>query len=138
MGTPQPAPTHPWKRFPALPTRTHSRSSSPDRITELQQYEPLRAYLATQPGLELTLTFLEVEAIIDARLPRSAQARAWWTKAAAGPQTRAWLQAGWAVARIVPRPAPGLVTFVRRDPSGVPAHAARTGRVWSRRPTRGT
>ena len=80
-----------------------------------RKYEPLRAYLAAQPGRQVMLTLWELEAILDAPLPRSAQSRGWWTRATAGPQTSAWREAGWRVARVAPRPAPGIVTFVRDD-----------------------
>ena len=48
-----------------------------------RKYEPLRAYLAAQPGRQVTLTLWELEAILDAPLPRSAQSRGWWTRTAA-------------------------------------------------------
>ncbi len=101
-----------------------------------RKYEPLRAYLAAQPGPELTLTFLEVEAIIGARLPRSARARAWWMESAAGPQTRAWRAAGWAVAQVAPRPAPGLVTFARRGPPAALTDGAQPAGISLLEPTR--
>jgi hypothetical protein len=76
-------------------------------------YESLRAFLATQPGDELTLTFAEMERLLGAPLPAAAWLRSWWTNAADAPQARAWLKAGWRV-RWVRRQGPqAAVTFSR-------------------------
>ena len=65
-----------------------------------RKYEPLRAYLAAQLAEQVTLTFRDLEAILEAPLPRSAWSRGWWTRAAAGPQTSAWRESGWTVTRV--------------------------------------
>ena len=67
-------------------------------ISPNSKYFPLNEYLAQQPDAGLIeLTFAEVEAILDSRLPPSAKStRAWWANGAA-PHAQAWQQAGWLV-----------------------------------------
>ena len=65
------------------------------------KYDPLRDYLAAQPGTvtEITLSFREVSQILGFPLPPSAyQHRAWWSNSSAGgqhPYAQAWLAVGW-------------------------------------------
>ncbi len=44
----------------------------------MNDYEPLRDYLLKQTLAEFVLTFDEIEAIIDAALPRAAHRASWW------------------------------------------------------------
>jgi hypothetical protein len=44
----------------------------------LNDYDPLRDYLKKQHLPEFVLTFEEIEAIIDAALPRAAHRASWW------------------------------------------------------------
>lgn len=44
----------------------------------MPDYDALRDYLKAQTAVELTLTFEEIEAIIDDALPRAAQRASWW------------------------------------------------------------
>ena len=62
------------------------------------KYYPLHEYLRPlNQGEPITLTFDQIEAIIDASLPYSARfSRAWWANSAT-PQGQAWLEAGWLV-----------------------------------------
>jgi DNA-binding XRE family transcriptional regulator len=62
------------------------------------KYYPLHEYLRPLPQDEpITLTFDEIEVIINASLPPSAWvSRAWWSNSTT-PQGRAWLDADWLV-----------------------------------------
>jgi hypothetical protein len=88
------------------------------RTGERPKYEPLRRYLAAQPGetVTLTLTFAELEGLIGASLPTSAEQRSWWVNRTDGglPQMRAWQRAGWRVSTVGLRSVPRAVTFARR------------------------
>ena len=44
----------------------------------MNDYDALRNYLKKQTLAEFVLTFEEIEAIIDAALPRAAQRASWW------------------------------------------------------------
>ena len=44
----------------------------------MNDYDALRDYLKKQTLPELVLSFEEIEAIIDAALPRAAQRASWW------------------------------------------------------------
>jgi hypothetical protein len=81
------------------------------------KYAPLAAYLAAQPGDRVMLTFAELEAILGAALPPSARTPPWWANTRlASAQGRAWLGAGWRVARVDLRDEPPAVTFARGRP----------------------
>ena len=56
------------------------------------KYGPLRDYLAARAEDRITLTFTQVEHIIDASLPPSAYRRDWWTNF---PHGRAKPRPGW-------------------------------------------
>jgi DNA-binding XRE family transcriptional regulator len=62
------------------------------------KYYPLHEYLRPLAQSEpITLTFEEIETVLDALLPPSARvSRAWWANSTT-PQGRAWLEAGWLV-----------------------------------------
>jgi len=64
------------------------------------KYSPLSRYLARRQRhiIYSTLTFAEIERIIENKLPTSAlQHRHWWTNAGSQVQAQAWLKAGWIV-----------------------------------------
>ncbi len=66
-------------------------------MTEGTKYHPLYEFLLFSGQGEKTMTFAEIEAIIDARLPPSARRREeWWSNNASGhSQARAWLRANY-------------------------------------------
>jgi putative restriction endonuclease len=62
------------------------------------KYAPLIEYLKRQSGARLSLTFAEVEIILDAPLPASARIYpAWWANETDGTHNWAheWMKAGW-------------------------------------------
>jgi len=64
------------------------------------KYSPLSRYLTRRQlsTIYTTLTFAEIERIIEDKLPTSAlQHRHWWTNASSQVQAKAWLKAGWMV-----------------------------------------
>lgn len=63
----------------------------------MEKYYALREYLASFPGLELEMSFADVERILRAPLPPSARQRpSWWSNNAdRHAQAQAWLKAGW-------------------------------------------
>ena len=77
------------------------------------KYQPLAVYLAAQPGDTVTLTFAEVEAVIGAPLPPSADVyHSWWSSTLSyRPQVRAWRGVGWRVQHVALRT--HTVTFAR-------------------------
>ena len=70
-------------------------------------YDPLAAYLASQPGPRCTMHFSEIEALIGRRLPRSsrppyAKWRNWWANTSNDRSRHSqanfgWRAAGWLV-----------------------------------------
>lgn len=78
-----------------------------------QKYEPLRKLLQRQAGAEVTLTFAEIEIILNAPLPASARKhQAWWSaNVPHRSQDHAWIDAGWTVDKADQER--GLVTFRR-------------------------
>ena len=67
----------------------------------MRKYEPLQAHLERRAGRPELLSFEDIEQIIGAGLPKSAQAhRAFWANDNEGhhPHARAWLGAGYRVA----------------------------------------
>ncbi len=80
-----------------------------------RKYQPLTAFLATQRVDVIRLTPADIEAVLHAPLPQSAQRRHWWMNSPTANHARAWLDAGWRV-RVPERRAGriAVVTFVRR------------------------
>jgi len=66
-------------------------------------YDALRDYLKKQTLPELVLTFEQIEAIIDADLPRAAQRASWWDSLRSPqekmPQREACLEGGYVATR---------------------------------------
>jgi hypothetical protein len=44
----------------------------------VNDYDPLRDYLMSQTATEFVLSFDQIEAIIDAALPRASHRASWW------------------------------------------------------------
>mgnify|MGYP002777075796 CR=1 FL=1 len=63
------------------------------------KYQPLQAYLQNCERSPLTLSFAEIETLINSPLPDSARRqRAWWSNRSKGAlQSTAWMQAGYLV-----------------------------------------
>lgn len=63
------------------------------------KYQPLQAYLTHSMRSPLTLSFREIETLIETALPESArQKRAWWSNRGKGAlQAAAWMNAGYLV-----------------------------------------
>lgn len=80
----------------------------------MSKYEPLKNHLASRLWSEVAMTFAEVEAVLGAKLPRSAyEHAAWWANESEGShvQAKAWLEAGFETADV--DKASGKVTFKR-------------------------
>ena len=92
-------------------------------MKEGTKYHPLYAYLYQSGQDELTLSFSEIETLLDDRLPASARSqRAWWSNRSQGAvQATAWMGAGYHVetldlaAEQVTFRKPGLVYNVQRE-----------------------
>ena len=68
------------------------------------KYEPLRRWLQAESGrTEITLSFADIEGLIEGSLPASAhQHRAWWGNNESSVQATAWMSAGWVVEMVDP------------------------------------
>ena len=84
------------------------------------KYEALEIHLRSLPASksEITLTFAEIEAIIEAALPLShLNHREWWgnqNDTTRRPHARAWMNAGFKVDELRRDKDNGWVQFVRR------------------------
>jgi hypothetical protein len=69
----------------------------------VNDYDALRDYLKKQTLPEFVLTFAQIEAIIDADLPRAAQRSSWWDSLRSPqekmPQREACLEGGYIATR---------------------------------------
>lgn len=69
----------------------------------MNDYDALRDYLKKQTLAEFVLTFEQIEAIIDAALPRAAQRASWWDSLRSPqekmPQREACLAGGYVATR---------------------------------------
>jgi hypothetical protein len=80
----------------------------------IRKYAPLRIVLRKSTADEISLSFGEIESLIKAPLPPTAESALWWRRRTAGNQqgqAQAWLSEGYEA-----RPDIGnrRVTFVRR------------------------
>jgi DNA-binding transcriptional regulator YiaG len=68
-------------------------------MKEGSKYQPLLEFLRGSNQSELTLTFAEIEALMNDTLPDSARTkRAWWSNRSKGAlQASAWMEAGYRV-----------------------------------------
>ncbi|WP_407148982.1 hypothetical protein [Bradyrhizobium sp. ORS 86] len=84
----------------------------------MNDYDALRDYLKKQHLPEFVLTFDEIEAIIDASLPRAARRASWWDSLRSPqekmPQREACLDGGY----IATRQADGKSVKFKRIPRG--------------------
>lgn len=65
----------------------------------MAKYDPLRKHLRRKNGADVLMTFDDIERVIGAMLPKSADLPAWWSNEAT-PDTRhvqchAWIEAGY-------------------------------------------
>ncbi len=82
------------------------------------KYTALARYLLEQQGSQVTLAMSEIEGIIGAPLPASAQVPAFWSNDARSRfPTWVWRSAGWRVAGRVYQPPGWVITFVREGTS---------------------
>jgi hypothetical protein len=82
-----------------------------------RKYGPLIRYLAALRADAVTLTLVEIEAIIAAPLPVSARQPNFWANSRRGLfGVRPWLEVGWRVTRTDLRSETPAVTFVRVVP----------------------
>ncbi|WP_430537430.1 DUF7662 domain-containing protein [Blastococcus saxobsidens] len=65
----------------------------------MSKYDPLGQWFGDfGRGVEVTLGFADIDELLGAALPASADHhRAWWANDPTHVQARAWLDAGWAV-----------------------------------------
>ncbi|MCP1848458.1 MULTISPECIES: DUF7662 domain-containing protein [unclassified Bradyrhizobium] len=86
----------------------------------MNDYDALRDYLKKQHLPEFVLTFEEIEAIIDAALPRAAHRASWWETLRSPqekmPQREACIEAGY----IATRQADGKSVRFKRMPNRRP------------------
>jgi hypothetical protein len=70
----------------------------------VNDYDPLRDYLKVQTATEFVLSFDQIEAIIDAALPRAAHRASWWETLRSPqekmPQREACLAGGYIATRL--------------------------------------
>ncbi len=68
-------------------------------MKEGSKYQPLLEYLCGSNQHEVTLTFAQIEALMNEALPESARSkRAWWSNRTKGAlQASAWMEAGYRV-----------------------------------------
>ena len=64
----------------------------------MAKYDPLQRYLSKRKTARVDLTFVEIERIIGAMLPKSAQRSQWWGNETSATSTQvqvaAWREAG--------------------------------------------
>ena len=76
--------------------------TSPRRQQVTSTYEPLRHHLSNLDGTAVTLSFWEIQKILNRSLPRIAfTTQAWWSNERTRSQARyGWLAAGWRVTSV--------------------------------------
>jgi hypothetical protein len=78
------------------------------------KYQPLFDYLASHDGDRVNVGFFEIDQMVIGGLPKSASAqRGWWSNSPTRVQAKAWLAAGFRVAKV--DLAATTVGFERRD-----------------------
>lgn len=88
------------------------------------KYAALYQHLKRSDMDSLTLTFAEIEKLINSNLPTSANNRGWWSNRKGALQACAWIQAGYEVSTVdtnnkqVTFSKPGLACPVNRDETG--------------------
>jgi hypothetical protein len=85
----------------------------------MAKYDPLRRFLRRNGNAEIGLSFAEIERMIGAMLPKSAERPQWWANesdpSSRHVQARAWLEAGY---EAFPDAGSEKVTFRRRIARG--------------------
>ena len=67
----------------------------------MSKYDPLKDFLAVQPGDRIPMTFGEIERVLGLSLPKSKQYPAWWSNSPSNnTMTQAWLDAGFATEQV--------------------------------------
>jgi len=68
----------------------------------MSKYEPLTNFLVDRKAEEISMTFAEIERVIDDSLPAAAtRHRAWWSNNPSNNvMTKAWLEAGYKTERV--------------------------------------
>lgn len=71
----------------------------------MSKYDPLKTFLAAQPGDRIPMTFSEIESALGFALPASKQYPAWWSNSPDNnTMTQAWLGAGFKTEQVdIPR-----------------------------------
>ncbi len=81
----------------------------------MAKYDPLRRFLRRSTRIEVQMSFADIERMIGAMLPKSAQRPQWWANetdiSGRHVQTKAWLEAGY---EAFPVAGAEKVTFKRR------------------------
>jgi hypothetical protein len=85
----------------------------------MSRYDALGDCLRASGRADVSLSFLEIEGVIGARLPASAHKnRSWWGNTVRSPQGAAWMRAGWMLASVALPDGPA--TFVVGEPVARP------------------
>jgi hypothetical protein len=86
-------------------------------VNAMAKYQPLETHLAACNAGAVSMTFVEIEAVIGAKLPAAAHThRSWWSNNAANNvMTRSWLAAGYRTERV---DIPGQALTFRRIADG--------------------
>ncbi|MGI9250675.1 MAG: DUF7662 domain-containing protein [Pseudohongiellaceae bacterium] len=81
----------------------------------MSKYDPLQQHLAGCKQSRITLSFVEIEKIINAKLPPSARShQAWWANNPNGhSHCRAWVKVGWYTSNL--RISTGQIDFIRQQ-----------------------
>ena len=88
----------------------------------MPKYEPLADYLREHGGDACSLSFLDIERIIDRPLPRSARVRpSWWGNDRTHTQARAWMQAGFGAKPSSQRIEPVVFRRLSSQPESLPS-----------------
>ena len=65
------------------------------------KYDPLKAFLESQPIEQVSMTFAEIERLLGVPLPKSKQYPAWWSNNPSNnTMTKAWLDAGFTTEQV--------------------------------------
>lgn len=81
----------------------------------MSKYLPLSEHLSRHAGDEWRASFADIEKVLGAPLPKTAQQAGWWAGEVEKPHHRAWLDHGWRVEAV--DKAAGTVTFRRDRPA---------------------
>ncbi|MDD9910341.1 MAG: hypothetical protein OXR62_11695 [Ahrensia sp.] len=61
----------------------------------MSKYDPLGRYLAAQTGSRIVMSFVEIEKLLNFKLPKSSRNRAWWSNNKQNSvMTKVWIAAG--------------------------------------------